>query len=298
MSQERQPSSLKGLIKRKKISLTKTVGKCHLTLFQSIDSLRNAPIVIGFPNLGVTPILVANYLAEQLSLPVIGAITSPLLEASTVLVDSQPIPPIHILGDARVVVVTSEMKIPEAIEKSLVEAIIELSKIIGHSTIFCIEGIPHENVESSQRAVVSFASTSETMVSKLHSLNHKPLSEAVITGPTGQMILRSTMEDASINPDLSSGLHDLSIQDSSDRGDGDAAEDLPNVTALLVNASSLYPDVSSALVVLHLLDSLLEGSLNIDLHIIDEKAAIFERKVRSIMGEASSRDQRVQTMFS
>jgi len=297
MSQERQPSALKGLIKRKKISFRKKVGKCQLSLFQSIDSLHNAPIVIGFPNLGVTPILVANYLAEQLSLPVIGTITSPLLEASTVLVDSQPIPPIRIMGDSRVVVVTSEMKIPEAIERSLVEAIIEFSKIIGHSTIFCIEGIPVKNLEETQRAVVSFASTSETMVSKLHSLNHKPLSEAVITGPTGQMILRSTLDDCLIDPDLPSRLRDLSLQDPSSE-DGDHEEDLPNVTALLVNASSLYPDVSSALVAIRILDSLLEGSLNIDLRKIEVKAATIEDKVRCIMGEASSSDQGYQTMFS
>lgn len=286
-------SQRKGLIVRKKVTLRKRVGKCELTLFASPEDLKKTPIVLGFPNLGVTPILVANYLAEQMHLPVIGSITSPTLEASTVLVDSQPIAPIRIMGDSRVLIVTSEMKIPETIEKSLIETIIELARILDHSMIFCVEGIPVKDLQDTQRSVVDFISTSEELVNKLEGFNHKAISEAVITGPTGQMLLRAALDDSSIADapeDLPERAKSLSLST-----DG---QNLPDVTALLVNASTLYPDVLSALVVIRLLDNVLDGALSVDLTAIERKAATIEDKVKDLIMGAKSSDSSFQTMFS
>lgn len=233
-----------------------------LKLFRDLSTLKKAPLLLGFPSIGVTPILISNFIVEQTDLPLIGFFSSPNFPQSTIISQSQPSPSVRIFGDERIVIVMSESKIPEISSNDVVSAILMLSEILSFPMIYCVEGIPNQVIDDRKRSIMEYITTSPSTHQRLQEMQHKALSEAVIAGLTGGVLARASIVEQN-------------------------QEEPHQVTCLLVNSSSLYPDVTSALMAVRVIHLLMGGSWEIDLSPLEESASKMENKVKDILAEAT-----------
>ena len=138
---------------RKKISFSKKLNKYFdVILFDNWEESKTVPILIAFPDIGITPIITSSSLIEQLNLAQIGLIKSISQAASATIKDGQPSHSIRIFGNKKIIIINSDNKIKK--EKhihSIIDSIIKITHIFESKLIYSTEGVPVETVEKIER---------------------------------------------------------------------------------------------------------------------------------------------------
>lgn len=235
-----------------------TVGSVKIQLFSAAQGVEGAPILTGFPNIGITPVLTVNYLVEDLDLPLIGSMKATSIPPTSIVSSvGQPCHSIRIFGDHRMVIIASELKIPDGMTQDLVDAIMEVAKYIKASMVYCVEGVPVEKVDSIEREEMQFLTNCHDMASRLLELGHSPLHDAVVSGITGGLL----SDCSCVLPD------ELGI----------------NITCLLAPTSSFYPDAWASVMLIKLLNTLSGDSWNSDTSRLEKSAGELESKVKQLL---------------
>jgi len=228
---KKKEAIIKTTYDRKVIAHEMTFGTVKVVLYSNSEGTEGAPILVGFPNIGITPVLTVNYLVEDLDLPLIGSIKATAIPPTSIVSSTgQPCHAIRIFGDHRIVIIASELKTPDGMTQDLVDAINGVAKFIKSSMLYCVEGVPVEKVDSIEREEMQFLTNCVDMATRLLELGHKPLHDAVVSGITGGILADSSL----IYPG-EVGL---------------------NVTCLLAPTSSFYPDAWASVMLIKLLNTL------------------------------------------
>jgi len=184
------------------VSFSNDYGKVTLREFGDIGDIDGTTVIVGFPSVSLASILTAGFLREQLNLPSIGVISSDHFPARAIIEGGRPSHPIRIFGDKRLVIVICEFKIPtNELSAHVVDAIVSFAARHKAKMLVCIEGLPSENVDKETGLFdekLHFISTNKEFSECMIDLQHKPLSDAVITGVTGLTLSEGVMHDVDI----------------------------------------------------------------------------------------------------
>ena len=102
----------------------------------SVDT-EGALVVACFPSVGMVSSIVAHYLIDTLQLTFVGGVNHPKLPPLCLVQDGAPLPPIRIYagqpicnveGCDNVILIMSELQIPDPLVNELVDALFEWSK--------------------------------------------------------------------------------------------------------------------------------------------------------------------------
>jgi predicted ATP-grasp superfamily ATP-dependent carboligase len=199
------------------------------------NKCKSASILVGFADIGITPIITTSSLIEQLNLPQIGFLKSKTQPPSAIIRSGQPSHSIRIFGNAEIIIVNSDHKFKkQKIVHSLIDSVIKIAHLFESKMIYSTEGVPVETVERIERKEMQFLTTNAEMGDKIASLGHKVLDNAVVAGISGGLLA-----ECSLLPLLN---------------DGGSS---PDFCLILAPTCSLYPDVWSSVMIIQLLNSLL-----------------------------------------
>jgi len=224
----------KVILERKKNSIT-------LREFEGCQAVSNAVIVCGFPSTTLTPILTAGFLVEQMNLPLIGVLSSPLFPEKCMIENSLPLPSVRIYGSNKLVVIQGEVKMPSSeVTHDLVSLIFDFAERHSCPMIVATEGLPQENYDRSRDSgKIKFVGTSGSANASLLKEGNTPITEGVISGFSGIL--------------LSEGMWAKS-----------------DIVCLIAPTASLYPDINATVDILKNMSVLL--SLPLDTTPLEKKA--------------------------
>lgn len=251
-------TSIQNFISRKKISLSQKLNKYfEVVLFEEWTQSKSAPILVGFADIGITPIITTSSLVEQLNLPQIGFLKSKTQPPSATIRSGQPSHSIRIFGNSNLIIINSDHKIKkQKIVHSLIDSIMKIAHLFESKMIYSTEGVPVETVERIERKEMQFLTTNEELGSKIAAKGHKVLDNAVVAGISGGLLA-----ECSLLPSQQDDSLDFCL--------------------LLAPTCSLYPDVWSSVMIIQLLNSLLNTSS--DTSNLEASARKLEAKANEIM---------------
>ena len=230
-------TSIQNFISRKRISHSQKLNKhFEVILFEEWIKCKSASILLGFADIGITPIITTSSLVEQLNLPQVGFLKSKTQPPSAIIRSGQPSQSIRIFGNSEIVIINSDHKFKkQKIVHSLIDSVIKLANLFESKIIYSTEGVPVETVERIERKEMQFLTTNAEMGNKIASLGHKVLDNAVVAGISGGLLAECSL---------------LPSQDG-------ASCSSPDFCLILAPTCSLYPDVWSSVMIIQLLNSLL-----------------------------------------
>lgn len=245
-------------ISRKKISLSKKLNKnFEILLFEEWQKCKSAPMIVGFADIGITPIITTSSLVEQLNLPQIAFLKSKTQPPSATIRSGQPSHSIRVFGNSEVIVINSDNKFKkQKIVHSLIDSIIKIAHLFESKMIYATEGVPVETMERIERKEMQFLTTNESLANKIASLGHNVLDNAVVAGISGGLLAECSL---------------LPSQD----------EYSLDFCLILAPTCSLYPDVWSSVMIIQLLNTLLNTSS--DTSVLEASARKLEAKASEIM---------------
>lgn len=91
----------------------------QILLFDEWPKCKSASILVGFAEIGITPIITTSSLVEQLNLPEIGFLKSKTQTPSAIIRTGQPFHSIRIFGYS--VIINSDHKFKETENRSLTD---------------------------------------------------------------------------------------------------------------------------------------------------------------------------------
>lgn len=164
-------------------------------------SLRRALVVTAFPTLGNVSTVAARFLVEVADLKCIGSIYSPRLPPFAAVHDGWPVGPVEVFAGERVcgvdgvceslVVVTSNVPIPNELAHDLAMAIIDWSRQIGAGEVVALEGMKSDR--DSEESLLGIGSTPGA-VEALRKLDIPVLEDGLLGGITGVLLHRGRAE--------------------------------------------------------------------------------------------------------
>jgi predicted ATP-grasp superfamily ATP-dependent carboligase len=248
----------RSVVQRHKVAKRETINsEFEMCLFANSSAARGAPVLAGFGDIGITPIITTNSLIEKLELEQIGFLSSSKLPPGAVVSGGQARHSIRIYGDSRLVIVISDSKISKDCSASLlVDAILKIAKSLESHLIICTEGVPVETAEKIERKELQFVTTSESLANKLVELNHTPLQEAIVAGITGGLLAECTLIENE--------------------------ESELDICVILAPTCSLYPDVMSSVIIIQLLNELF--SFQTCTKSLEDSAKKLEQKANELIG--------------
>ncbi|MDR0791366.1 MAG: PAC2 family protein [Methanomassiliicoccaceae archaeon] len=177
------------------------------TVHKYRDIKWNNPIaVIGFPSIGLSSSIAANFLARTLQLEVVGGISSPEFPPYAVVQNGVPLPPVRMYAGGRdcdmdsgiscdgLIVVTSEFMPKIEQHHPLAVSLLEWLKAHGASTVICLEAIPHFDNGDHIYGVGSTPAVNDIM--KKYSIHG--LEDTLVRGTAGVMLYEGTMRDMNV----------------------------------------------------------------------------------------------------
>ena len=224
-------------------------------IFPEAKKAIGAPVFVGFPNIGITPVLALNFLSQDLDLPLIGTIRAVGVPPVAVINSKgQPGPAIRIFGNEKLIIIGSEMK-AEGNMKHLLDTIVDVIAYMESKLVWCVEGVAVEKVEKINRAQLKYVTSSASLAEKFQEMGHTPFHNAMLAGITGGLIAETSV----------------------DAGDFDIA-------CLLVPTSSLYPDAMSSVVAIKVMSEIQKWKS--DPKELEDSAKQVEEKVQEILGSS------------
>eukprot|EP01098_Paradermamoeba_levis_P005583 TRINITY_DN2350_c0_g1_i2.p1 TRINITY_DN2350_c0_g1~~TRINITY_DN2350_c0_g1_i2.p1 ORF type:complete len:302 (-),score=79.63 TRINITY_DN2350_c0_g1_i2:117-917(-) len=188
----------KGLFSTQKVVFQKTYGDIILREFEGIEC-EGAAVIPSFPSSTFTSIILAGYLLEQLSLPLIGSIAAPtLLPPKAVLENSLPSFSIRILGNKKLVIIQSESKIPEVMVKDVVDLLLDFSTRHKTKLLLFTEGLPAESTTDKEKDKVHFLSNDVEFVDQMEKFQCVAISEGIISGLLGGVLSQISVDERAV----------------------------------------------------------------------------------------------------
>lgn len=241
--------------KKQTVKLLEANGT-RVKLFVEPETISGAPVILGFPNIGITPVLTCTYLVEDLNLPLIGSIETKNIVPKVIISRvGEPCQPIRIFGDKRIIVICSELKVSDQALSELSSAILLFCTSVKTEVLWCIEGKPVEKVDVIEREEMQFITTNEKLSTLLLSKGHKVIQGAVITGVTGAVL--SDVATSGVDVDI---------------------------CCMLSPASSFYPDAWSSVMVIRLLNTVYT-TWQSDTSKLEANATAVENKVKFLLSK-------------
>lgn len=230
----------------------KTYRAC---IFPEAKNAKGAPVFVGFPNIGITPVLALNFLSQDLDLPLIGTIRATgTPSVSVVNSKGQPGTAIRIFGNKNLIIIGSEMK-AEGNMKHLLDTIVAVISYMESKLVWCVEGVAVDKVEKIDRTKLKYVTSKKELADTFQSMGHTPFHNAMLAGITGGLIAETSVS----------------------AGDFDIA-------CLLVPTSALYPDAMSSVVAIKVMAEIEQWKS--DPKELEDSAKQVEDKVQELLGSS------------
>lgn len=264
-----EPKEIRKVVSKQKVAVRESLNETFdLILFEDYIKAKNSPFVIGFGDIGITPIITSNSLIEQLDLPYIGVLLNKEAAPASVITGGQAMHPIRIFGDERLIVIVSDSKTEAKLATKLVNAIVKVLPYFNSTKVFCCEGAPTETTEKIEKRELQFVTTSTEISESLMEMEHKPLQEAVIAGISGGILAECTAQFSE---------HDF------------------DTCIFLAPTCSFYPDIWASVLIMQTMSTLL--SFNTDTSTLEKNAKKLEDKAQELMGIHSSTKSMNQSLY-
>ncbi len=250
------------------------MAKPNVKINDSVDT-ENALVLCCFPSVGMVSSVIAHFLIEKLELEFVGGVVDPQLPPMCLVNDGKPLPLIRAYAGSpvcstklpecdKIILLMSELIIPEPLVQGIVDGMLEWSKGANLSGGVLIDAFAKKGMKSSmegQEPVVEYEGTddvdvlgvaaTETTQKTLEELNILPLEQGVIKGVTGLLLSEGRRR----------GL---------------------DIMSLMVEADPRYPDARAAAVLISHLNKLLPA-IELDHEPLIEEAERIEEQVRQMM---------------
>jgi len=215
---------------------------------------KNVTIIEGFPGFGLIGTIAIEFLLEHLDTEKIGVVEMEDAPAMIAIHQNKVIEPISIHYNKKYnLVLVHAINIGKNQGWKIAELISQLAKNLTAKEIISLEGVGSPNPNAGR---VFYYSTQNSRVSKKLSGTANPLMEGIIVGVTGALLAKSMK--------------------------------IP-VLALFAEAKSNLPDSKAAAEIIKALD--LYTGLKIDPKPLLKQAAMFEQKLKSIVGKTKQAEE-------
>lgn len=233
--------------------------KIHM--YEEAD-LRNSMLIDGFPTIGLVSTIVSSFIIDQLKLRRIGAIVSKRFPSASIISNGVPSPPLRIYAGPKlcgpenecdqVVVLTSEVRIPEDMQLPLANRILDWADEQGVRMVLSIEGTPIMEEPDPEKDLGIFGTGSTEKARKLiKRYELSPMEMGIITGVAGNLLY----------------LGDMRKRD---------------VLCLLAPAHSQFPDARAGAKMIEVIDQMLPV-IEIDTSPLLEEATRIERQIQDAL---------------
>jgi len=154
--------------------------------------LKKPLVVIGFPGTGLVGSVAASQIIESLDMKFGGYISSSDFAPLAAIHDYVPFPAarIHFSQKHNVIVILSEMSIPNSATLELADKLFDFCKGLNASSIVSIGGISAKEGKDDVFIISSDKKTVKAMVAKKAV---KPIKEGATTGVTGILLTKGTL---------------------------------------------------------------------------------------------------------
>ena len=185
------------------VSLSIMVGEPTVDVEENLDA-AGALLVTCFPSVGFVSSIVAHYLVDKLELELVGGIRHPDLAAVCLVQDGKPLPPIRFYSGEpicnmescdKVVLIASEIQIPEKLSLHLATEIINWIKDSGVSSSIMIDSFAQgidkgHSIFDDQEGIDSILGIGSTDGAHLvlNQIKVPLLKQGVVSGMTGVMM--------------------------------------------------------------------------------------------------------------
>jgi predicted ATP-grasp superfamily ATP-dependent carboligase len=216
-----------------------------------------AIIIEGFPGFGFVSTIATEYIIKHINAKPIGRIMSYKLSPLVAIHKSEIIEPLQILYDADKNIVIVQAVVPvNGIEWEIAETLLELAKEIKAKEIIGLEGVISQ--QPTEKPNAFFYTNIEKNKKKLEGMDLKNMTEGVIIGVTGALLLKCKETDFS---------------------------------CFFVETHSDLPDNTAAARLIEILDKYI--NLGVDYQPLIDKAKEFEEKLKGFMSKLSKVKQDV-----
>ena len=233
----------------------------EIHMYEEVD-LKNAMLIDGFPTVGLLSTIVSSFIVDALKLRRVGAIISRHFPAAAIIQNGIPSPPLRIYAGPKlcgpesecdqVVVLTSEVRIPDDLQLPLAQKILDWAKAEGIKITLSVEGTPMQEVPDPDDQVGIYgAGSTERAREMITRFNLSPMDMGIITGVSGHMLYLANMEDR-------------------------------DVLCLLGPAHAQFPDARAAAKMIEVIDDMLPV-IEIDTAPLLEQASKIEEEIQSAL---------------
>lgn len=176
-------------------------------MYEPVD-LKNALLIDGFPTVGLVSTIVSSFIIDTLKLRRVGAITSRYIPAAAIVHSGVPSPPLRIYAGPKlcgpddecdqVVILTSEVRIPDELQLPLAHKILDWAKQHGVKLVLTLEGtpLPERPDVSGEEPDLSIYAAGSTQRARdvLARFKLTPMEMGIITGISGHLLYLGDME--------------------------------------------------------------------------------------------------------
>jgi uncharacterized protein len=170
--------------------------------------MKKPLVILGFPGTGLVGSVAASQIIEDLELEFGGYISSPEFAPLAAIHDYVPFPAarIHFSKKHNLVVIISEMNIPNAATLDLSDKLFKFAKSLKASTIISLGGIAANEGKNDVYMISSDGGELKRLVKKKVV---KPIKEGATTGVTGVLLTRGTLDDYPVTTLLAEASEDF-----------------------------------------------------------------------------------------
>lgn len=230
----------------------------RIHMYEDID-LSNSLLIDGFPTVGLVSTIVSSFIIDSLKLRRVGSIVSRHFPAAAIIQNGVPSPPLRIYAGPKlcgpeneceqVVVLNSEVRIPDEIQLPLAQKILNWSEDKGVKMLLSVEGTPmQEAPEPEEKLGIYGAGSTERAREIAAKYNLEPMEMGIITGVTGHLLYLANMEQR-------------------------------DVICMLAPAHAQFPDARAAASMIEVIDEML-SVIEIDTAPLLEQASKIEKEIQ------------------
>ena len=256
-----------------------TMTKATVRIDEGVQT-EDALIVCCFPSVGMVSSVVAHFLIDHLELKYIGGVTHPDLPALCLVNEGVPLPPIRayagdpvctVDGCDKVILLMSELMVPEPLVHDIVTSMFEWSKNAKTSKGVLIDAFARKGMKGGLNG-------QEPMV------DYEDTDEIDVLGVGGTPEMRTMLEELGITmleQGVIKGITGVLLGEANRRG--------RNILSIMVEADPRFPDARAAAVIIEKLNTLLP-IVNLDHEPLLKEAMALEEQLKMLVDGAESSD--------
>ncbi|MFH1394049.1 MAG: PAC2 family protein [Candidatus Micrarchaeota archaeon] len=169
--------------------------------------MKKPLVVLGFPGTGLVGSVAASQIIEALEMEFGGYISSPEFAPLAAIHDYVPFPAarIHFSKKHNIIVILSEMSIPNSATLDLAEKLFEFAKGMSASAIISLGGI---SAKEGKNDVYIISSDRKALQDLVKMKAAKPIKEGATTGVTGILLAKGTLNHYPVTTLLAEAAED------------------------------------------------------------------------------------------